>query len=320
MNLNYEQGKKFNIRNAYGDALLDLGGRYDKLVVLDADLGESLRTGKFARTYPDRYFQMSVSEADMQCSAAGFALEGFKPITNTFAVFIPRGIEQIRQSIAFPNLDVKIVGSHGGIVTGEDGVSHQAIEDIGMMRSIPNMIIVCPSDAVQTYRATEAMVEYEGPVYLRLMRPDVPVIYPNYFDFKINLKRGNGYKLREYGKDVAILSTGYMTHLALEASDKLNEEGIKTEVIDILTLKPLPKDIILRAADETKGIVTAEDHNIIGGLGSAVDQLLLSENCPTERRYIGIKDTFAESGKPEELLEKYSMDVRSICDRVKDIL
>lgn len=318
--MNYEIGKKFNMRKAYGDALYDLGRKYKELVILDADLGESLKTRKFAEAFPERYFQMSVSEAHMQCAAAGLALEGLIPVTNTFAVFVLHTLEQIYQSIAYPKLNVKIVGSHGGISTGEDGVSHHAINDIAAIRSVPNMAIVSPSDAVQTYKGMEAIVKYKGPVYLRLFRPDVEVIYPDAFEFKIDLERGSGYKLREYGKDATIFSTGYMTHIALEASDRLKEEGINTQVIDILTIKPLPKDMILGTAKETGAIVTVEDHNIKGGLGSAIAEQLLEEGYPTRIGYVGVRDIFTESGKPYELFEKYLMDTKSICETVKDAL
>lgn len=313
--MNYVLGKKVNIRDAYGDALSELGKDYPNLVVLDADLGSSLKTGKFRAAFPDRHYQTGVSEAHMQSMAAGMAREGLIPVTNTFAVFASlHSGEQVRQGIAYQKLNAKVVGSHGGTV-GEDGPTHDSDEDIAVFKAMPNMTILSPSDAVQTYRSTEAMIKHRGPVYLRLFRSDVPVIYTPDYDFSLDFSNGNGYKLRD-GKDLAILSTGYMTHEALKAHEKLKEDGIDATLIDVLTLKPLPEELIFVTARNTGCVLTAEDHNIKGGFGENASAFL-SKNFPVWMDFVGFRDEFEDSCPVDERLRKYDRGAEAIYKNAK---
>jgi len=306
---------KIATRDAYGKALLEVGAKNQNVVVLDADLSKSTKTVDFAKAYPERFFEMGISEANMIGTAAGLATTGKIPFVSTFALFGTLRVgDQIRNSICYPKLNVKIAVTHAGLTLGEDGASHQAVEDIALMRAIPNMTVIVPADAEETRQVIWAATEYDGPVYIRLGRPAVPVIFDSNYKFQI----GKGIEIRE-GNDVAIIATGIMTGIAIEASEVLAEEGIRARVINMPTLKPIDKDLIIKAARETKGIVTAEEHNIIGGLGSAVAEIVV-ENFPTKMRMVGINDTFGESGTPEALLVKYGLTKEKIVEKVKDLL
>lgn len=302
-------------REAYGNALVELGEKYKDIVVLDADLSKSTKTNEFKKKFPERFFNIGISEQDLMGTAAGFATCGKIPFASTFAIFATgRAFEQIRNSIAYPNLNVKIAATHAGITVGEDGASHQAIEDIAIMRAIPNMTVINPSDAIITKKAIEASIQHNGPIYIRLGRLGVPVIHKDDVDYKI----GKGIVLKE-GKDVAIIATGFMVHLALEAAEILKDDGIEARVIDIHTIKPIDKDLIIETAKKTGAIVTAEEHNIIGGLGGAVAEVL-SEECPTPLIRVGIKDIFGQSGKPMELVKLYEISSLDIALAVKKVI
>ncbi|MCQ1531458.1 transketolase family protein [Lutispora saccharofermentans] len=294
-------------REAYGAALAELGEKYKNVVVLDADLSKSTKTHDFKKKYPDRFFNMGISEQDLIGTAAGFATCGKIPFASTFAMFATgRAFEQIRNSIAYPRLNVKIAATHAGITLGEDGASHQAIEDVAIMRAVPNMTIVNPADALSARKAIEAAIQYNGPMYIRLGRLGVPEVYKEDIDFTI----GKGILVEE-GKDVTIIAAGFMVHLAIEASAMLKEEGISAEVIDMHTIKPIDKDLIIGSAKKTGAIVTAEEHNIIGGLGGAVAEVLCEE-YPVPVVRVGIKDVFGQSGKPMELVELYGISAKDI--------
>lgn len=304
---------KIATREAYGKTLAELGKVNENIVVLDADLSKSTKTAEFKKVCPDRFINMGIAEGNMMVVAAGLASCNKIPFVSTFAMFAAgRGFEQIRNSICYPKLNVKICATHAGLTVGEDGASHQAIEDLALMRSVPNMTVICPSDAVETEAAIKAVSEYEGPCYVRLGRSGVPVINNNE-DYKFEI--GKGVVLRE-GKDATIIATGIMVEAALEAYNILAEEGIKVKVINIHTIKPIDQEIIVNAARETGVIVTAEEHNIIGGLGSAVAEVV-TENYPVPVLKVGVKDTFGESGKPAELLEKYGLTANEIVKAVK---
>lgn len=305
--------KKIATREAYGKALAELGNKNDKVVVLDADLSKSTKTADFKKEHGDKFFNMGIAEANMMGVAAGLSTCGKIPFVSTFAMFAAgRAFEQIRNSICYPNLNVKVCATHAGLTVGEDGASHQAIEDLSLMRSIPNMVVINPSDATETEAAINAVAEYVGPCYVRLGRAGVSSINDN-SDYKFEI--GKGVKLRE-GKDATIIATGLMVEAALEAYNMLAEEGIKVNVINIHTLKPIDRKIIADAAKETGVIITAEEHNIIGGLGSAVCEVV-SETCPVQVLRIGVKDTFGESGKPNELLKAYGLTAEDIVNTVK---
>lgn len=308
-------GEKIATRDAYGKTLRELGAEMENVVVLDADLSKSTKTADFAKEYPQRFFNMGIAEANLMGVAAGMAAAGKIPFASTFAVFATgRAFEQIRNSIAYPKLNVKIAATHAGITVGEDGGSHQAIEDIALMRAVPNMTVIVPADGIETALAVKAAAKYEGPVYLRLGRPKVPVLYDEAYDFTI----GKGVTLRE-GKDAAVIATGIMVGKALEAAELLAKEGIFLRVINIHTIKPIDREIILKAAVETGAIVTAEEHSIIGGLGSAVCEVC-SENAPVPVQRIGIEDVFGESGAPDELMEKFGLTPQAIVERVKRVI
>lgn len=294
-------------REAYGAALAELGEKYKNVVVLDADLSKSTKTNDFKKKYPERFFNMGISEQDLIGTAAGFATCGKIPFASTFAMFATgRAFEQIRNSIAYPKLNVKIAATHAGITLGEDGASHQAIEDVAIMRAVPNMTIVNPADALSTRRAIEAAIQYNGPMYIRLGRLGVPEVYKDDMDFTI----GKGILIQE-GKDVTIIAAGFMVHLAIEASTMLKEEGISAEVIDMHTIKPIDKELIIKSAQKTGAIVTAEEHNIIGGLGGAVAEVLCEE-YPVPMARVGIRDVFGQSGKPMELVDFYGISAKDI--------
>lgn len=304
---------KIATREAYGKALARIGQENENIVVLDADLSKSTKTADFKKVCPDRFINMGIAEGNMMTVAAGLAACGKIPFASTFAMFAAgRAFEQIRNSICYPKLNVKVCATHAGITVGEDGASHQSVEDIALMRSIPNMVVISPSDAVEAEAAIEAIVKYNGPCYVRLGRSGVPVINDNEgYKFEI----GKGVILRE-GKDVAIVATGIMVEAALEASNLLAEEGIKAKVINIHTIKPIDEELIIKAARETGLIVTAEEHSVIGGLGSAVAETVTSLH-PVPVLKVGIKDTFGESGKPAELLKAYGLTAEDIVKAVK---
>lgn len=301
-------------RQAYGEALVELGKINKDIVVLDADLTKSTKTSMFQKEFPERHFNVGIAEADLMGTAAGLATCGRIPFASTFAMFAAgRGFEQIRNTIAYPKLNVKIAPTHAGISVGEDGGSHQAIEDIAIMRAIPGMVVLCPADAVETKKMVYAAAEYEGPVYIRMGRLDVETIFDEEtYDFQIGIAN----IVRE-GNDVTIAATGLMTYEAIKAADILAQEGISVRVINVGTIKPLDGETILKAAKETKFIITAEEHSVIGGLGSAVSEFL-SEVYPTKVKKLGIYDKFGQSGKAAELLEKYELTAAKLVAMVKE--
>jgi transketolase len=305
--------KKIATREAYGKALASLANVNENIVVLDADLSKSTKTADFKAVCEERFFNMGIAEANMMAVAAGMSTCGKIPFVSTFAMFAAgRAFEQIRNSICYPKLNVKICATHAGLTVGEDGASHQAIEDLSLMRSIPNMTVICPSDAVEAAAAIKAVAEYDGPCYVRLGRAAVNVINDeNTYEFKI----GKGVTLSE-GKDVTIVATGIMVDVALAAKEELEKEGINARVINIHTLKPIDKDVLIKAAKETGAIVTVEEHNVIGGLGSAVSEVLCEE-YPVPVIKVGVNDTFGESGTPDQLLEKYGLTSANVVEKVK---
>jgi transketolase len=304
---------KIATREAYGKALAKLGQENEKVVVFDADLSKSTKTADFKKVCPERFINMGIAEANMMTVAAGISTCDKIPFVSTFAMFAAgRAFEQVRNSICYPNLNVKICATHAGISVGEDGASHQSVEDISLMRSIPNMTVISPSDAVETEAVIKAISEYKGPCYVRLGRLGVPVINDNP-DYKFEI--GKAVTLRN-GKDATIIATGLMVDAALEAYNTLSEEGIKVKVINIHTIKPIDTEAIVKAARETGVVITAEEHSTIGGLGSAVCETL-SENQPTPVIRVGIKDTFGESGKPADLLKAYGLTADDIVKAVK---
>ncbi len=307
--------KKIATREAYGMALAKFGDKYD-IVVMDADLSKSTKTDTFKKEFPDRFINCGIAEANMISTAAGLATCGKTVFASTFAMFAAgRAFEQIRNAVCYPNLNVKIGATHAGISVGEDGATHQPIEDIALMRSIPNMVVISPADAVESIAAVEAAIKHNGPVYLRFGRLGVPTINDEAtYKFEI----GKGVQLKD-GSDVTIIANGLMVPDALAAADMLAEEGIKARVINIHTIKPIDEDIIVKAAKETGAIVTAEEHNIIGGLGSAVAEVL-AEKCPTPMVRVGIQDKFGKSGKPAQLLKEYGLTPENIAAKAKEAI
>ena len=308
--------KKIATRESYGNALVELGKEHDNLVVLDADLAEATKTGMFKKVFPERHIDCGIAEANMIGIAAGLASTGKVPFCSSFAMFAAgRAFEQVRNSVGYPHLNVKIGATHAGISVGEDGASHQCNEDIALMRVIPGMTIINPSDDVEAKAAVKAAYEMEGPVYLRFGRLAVPVINdrPEY-KFEI----GKGIVLRE-GSDVTIIATGLEVNESLEAAKMLEADGISAQVINIHTIKPLDTELVVSAAKKTGKVVTVEEHSIIGGLGGAVAETL-SEQCPTKMLRIGMMDTFGESGPAVKLLEKYGLDAAGIYGKVKAFL
>ncbi|MBD7911117.1 transketolase family protein [Clostridium cibarium] len=306
-------GNKVATREAYGKALAELANENENAVVLDADLSKSTKTANFKTVAPERFFNMGIAEANMMGVAAGLSTCGKIPFVSTFAMFAAgRAFEQIRNSICYPNLNVKICATHAGLTVGEDGASHQAIEDISLMRSIPNMIVINPADDVETEAAIKAIANVKGPCYVRLGRMAVATVND---EKKYKFEIGKGVTLSE-GTDVTIIATGIMVEAALEAKDILAKEGIRAKVINIHTIKPIDKELIIRAAKETKAIVTAEEHSIIGGLGSAVSEVI-SEEFPVPVLKLGVNDVFGESGKPGELLKAYGLTSADIVVKVK---
>lgn len=304
--------KMIATRDAYGEALKELGAINENIVVLDADLSGSTKTSVFQKAFPNRFFNVGIAEQNLIGTAAGLATAGKIPFASSFAMFATgRAFEIIRNSVCYPKLNVKIAATHAGLTVGEDGATHQALEDISLMRSLPNMIVLSPADAVETKQCIFKAAEHKGPVYIRLGRAKVPVIFDENYKFEI----GKGVQLRD-GNDITIIATGVMVDRALKASEKLMKEGISARVINISTIKPIDKDIIIKAAKETKGIITVEEHSIIGGLGSAVAEVVV-ENCPTKVIRIGTMDTFGESGDGFELLDKYGLSVDNIVEKAK---
>jgi len=307
--------KKIATREAYGEALLQLGRENPDVVVLDADLAKSTKTYDFGKNFPERFFDMGVAEQNMIGTAAGLAAAGKIPFCSSFAIFASgRAFEQVRNSVAYSALNVKIGASHAGITVGEDGGSHQSVEDIAIMRALPNMTVFVPADAVETAGAVRAAAAVNGPVYIRLGRSGVPVLHGDGFQFV----PGRAVTLRE-GTDATIIATGIMVAAALEAAGLLAGEGIKAGVLDIHTIKPLDVEAIVKAARETGALVTAEEHSVIGGLGSAVAEVIV-ENCPVPLKRVGIPDKFGESGSPDELLEKYGLTPGFIAAAVKEVI
>ncbi len=305
--------KSVATREAYGKALARIGKENENIVVLDADLSKSTKTADFKAVCPERFINMGIAEGNMMTVAAGMAACGKIPFASTFAIFATgRAFEQIRNSICYPKLNVKVCATHAGLTVGEDGASHQSVEDISLMRSIPNMVVISPSDGIETEAAIEAITKYEGPCYVRLGRSAVPIINDNE-DYKFEI--GKGITLRD-GKDATIVATGIMVEAALEAYNILAEEGIRVRVINIHTIKPIDEELITKAARETNLIVTAEEHSIIGGLGSSVAEVVTT-HCPATVLRVGIKDTFGESGKPTELLKAYGLTALDIVKAVK---
>ncbi|MCR4568573.1 MAG: transketolase family protein [Pseudobutyrivibrio sp.] len=308
--------KKIATRESYGNALVALGEKYDNLVVLDADLAEATKTGIFRKAFPERHIDCGIAESNMVGIAAGIAATGKVPFCSSFAMFAAgRAFEQVRNSVGYPHFNVKIGATHAGISVGEDGASHQCNEDIALMRTIPGMTIINPSDDVEAKAAVEAAYKMEGPVYLRFGRLAVPVINDRP-DYKFEI--GKGVVLKE-GKDLTIIATGLEVNESLEAAKKLAEDGIDAEVINIHTIKPLDTDLIIKSASKTGKVVTVEEHSVIGGLGGAVAEVL-SEKCPTKMLRIGVQDTFGESGPAVKLLEKYELDAAGIYKQIKAFL
>lgn len=306
---------KIATREAYGKALVKLGKINDDVVVLDADLSKSTKTNDFCKAYPNRFFNMGIAEQNLVGAACGFASAGKIPFASTFAMFATgRAFEVIRNSACYPKLNVKICATHAGITVGEDGGSHQSVEDISLMRSIPNMTVLVPADGVEAEKMIFAAAEFNGPMYVRLGRSAVPTLFGEDYNFKI----GKGVVLKE-GNDATIIACGMMVNEAILAADMLKEENINVRVINMSTIKPIDTELIIKAAKETKAIVTAEEHSIIGGLGSAVSEVV-SENCPTIVKKVGINDCFGESGTPAELLEKYGLTAKHIVEKVKEAM
>lgn len=302
-------------RDAYGKALVALGAENQDIVVLDADLSKSTKTADFSKQYPERFFNMGIAEANLIGTAAGFAAAGKIPFASTFAVFATgRAFEQIRNSVAYPKLNVKIAATHAGVTVGEDGGSHQAIEDVAIMRALPNMTVLVPADGEETRQVIYAAAQYKGPVYIRMGRLDVPLLFDENYKFEI----GKANVVRE-GSDVVIFANGVMVAAALEAAQELESEGINAAVVNVASVKPLDAETVISYAKKTGAVVTAEEHNIIGGLGSAVAEVL-GENAPTPMVRVGIKDTFGESGRPLELLEKYGLTKKEVLEAVRAVI
>ena len=304
---------KIATREAYGKALADLGEKYDFLV-LDADLAASTKTAVFQKKYPERFFDCGIAEGNMMSVAAGIAASGKAVFASSFAMFAAgRAFEQVRNSIGYPHLNVKIGATHAGITVGEDGATHQCNEDIALMRTIPDMVIINPADATEAYAAVEAALKHEGPVYLRFGRYAVPDFTAEIEGYQFELGKGVTYR---DGADVTLIATGVMSSLAVDAAEQLAKEGISARVVNIHTIKPIDKDILIDAAKTTGAIVTAEEHNIIGGLGSAVAEVI-GENCPVPVVRVGVEDKYGHSGKVPPLLEMYGLTPAKIVETAK---
>ena len=308
--------KKIATRDSYGAALVELGKLHPEVVVLDADLAAATKTGAFRKAYPDRHFDCGIAECNMMVSAAGMAAMGLVPFASSFAMFAAgRAFEQIRNSIGYTHLNVKIGATHGGISVGEDGASHQCCEDFALMRSIPGMVVLCPADDVEARAAVHAAYAHNGPVYLRCGRLALPVIHnEENYHFEI----GKGEQLTE-GDDVALIATGLMVGEALKAAELLAAEGVHARVINLCTIKPLDEEIVVKAAQECGRVVTCEEHSVIGGLGEAVAGLL-GEKCPTPMRRVGVQDVFGHSGPAWEVLEQFGLCANNIVAKAKELL
>ena len=299
--------KKMATRDGYGQGLVDLGAQYDNVVVLDADLAGSTKTGMFLKAYPDRHFNCGIAEGDMMCVAAGMAAAGLVPFASSFAMFAAgRAFEQVRNSIGYPNLNVKIGATHGGISVGEDGASHQCCEDFALMRVIPGMTVICPADDIEAKAAVKAAYLHQGPVYLRFGRLAVPVFHSEDYKFEI----GKGEVLKD-GNDVAIIANGLLTYEAILAGEELEKLGIHARIINMATIKPLDEELVLKAAKECGKIITCEEHSVIGGLGEAVCACV-SENYPVPVRRIGVNDEFGHSGPATDLLKQFGLSCENI--------
>ena len=309
--------EKIATREAYGKALAALADKYPDLVCFDADLAGATMTKFFKAACPERFFDMGIAEADMVGVAAGMSLCGFKPFVNTFAMFAAgRAWEQVRNSVAYPHLNVKVVGSHGGLSVGEDGATHQCIEDFALMRAIPGMKVLCPCDGNEMKLAVEALLNYDGPAYMRLGRSAVDIVTDEIPGYRFELDKG---AVLADGSDVTVIATGIMVQMALKAREIMATEGVSVRVIDMHTIKPLDEELVLKAARETGCIVTTEEHNIIGGLGGAVAEFL-SENCPTPLVRHGVNDEFGRSGTAAAVLEAYGLTAEGICGKIREAL
>lgn len=301
-------------RESYGIALEQLGEKYD-IVVMDADLSGSTKTNMFAKKFPERFINTGIAEGNMMSTAAGIAATGKTVFASSFAIFAAgRAFEQIRNSICYPKLNVKVCATHAGISVGEDGATHQSIEDIALMRSIPNMTVLCPADHFETIKAIEAAINHEGPVYVRLGRLAVPYLFDENYKFEI----GKSSTLKD-GDDITVIATGLMVGKVLEAYEVLKNDGINVRVINMPSIKPIDEEAVIKAAKETKGIITVEEHSVIGGLGSAVCDVLCTK-YPAKVDKIGVQDRFGQSGKPDELLEEYGLTAENIVKHVKEML
>ena len=307
--------KKIATRDSYGKALAELGAEYDNIVVLDADLAGATKTATFQKAFPERHFDCGIAEANMICMAAGLSTTGLVPFASSFAMFAAgRAFEQVRNSIGYPHLNVKIGATHGGISVGEDGASHQCCEDFALMRSIPGMVVMSPADDVEAKAMVRAAYEYEGPVYMRFGRAAVPVVHGDDFKFQI----GKGEVLRE-GSDVAIIANGLMTYEAMVAAEELAKDGIHAMVINMGTIKPLDEELVLEAARKCGRVITAEEHSIIGGLGEAV-AALLSEKLPTPLKRVGVNDEFGHSGPAGALLKQFGLSAENLVKVAKSMM
>ena len=305
--------KKVATRDSYGNALKELGAEYENLVVLDADLAGATKTGTFKKAFPDRFFDCGIAEANMICMAAGMSTTGLVPFASSFAMFAAgRAFEQVRNSIGYPHLNVKIGATHGGISVGEDGASHQCCEDFALMRSIPGMTVICPADDVEAKAAVKAAYEHKGPVYLRFGRLAVPVFHSE--DYKFEIGKG---EIVVDGTDVAIIANGLLVYEAITAAEQLKEAGINAMVINMATIKPLDEELVLAAAKKCGKVITCEEHSIIGGLGEA-DCSLLSEKLPTPVKRIGVNDEFGHSGPAVALLKQFGLSAEHIVEVAKD--
>ncbi len=312
--MSYQIGDKIATREAYGNALVEFGAN-ENIIVMDADLSKSTKTEGFKKAYPERFINMGIAEGNMMATAAGIASCGKIVFASSFAMFAAgRAFEQIRNSIGYPHLNVKIGATHAGISVGEDGATHQCLEDIGIMRTIPGMVILNPADATESRLAVKAAIEYDGPVYLRFGRLAVPVIFDDSYQFEI----GKGVVLAE-GTDVTLIGTGLMIPAVLEARELLASEGISARVVNMATIKPIDREIIIDSAKATGAIVTAEEHNVIGGLGSAVAEVLC-ETVPVPMLRVGTQDVFGRSGKPYPLLELYGLDAKAVAEKAKQAI
>jgi transketolase len=314
-NFLFDGDKKVATRNAYGEKLVELGEKNNDIVVLDCDLSKSTMTALFAKKFPERFFNLGIAESNMMSVAAGLATMGKIPFASTFGVFASkRACDQVSISIAYPGLNVKICATHTGVTVGEDGATHQAIEDVAIMRAIPGIVVISPCDGTETKKAIDAIVEYKGPCYVRLCRGAGPIIFNDNYKFEI----GKGIKLFE-GKNpkATIVTAGFTTHIALSAAKKMEAGGIEIELLNMASIKPLDDNLLIESAEKTNLVITVEDHSIIGGLGSAVCEVL-AEKMPEKVIRLGVKDKFGASGTPSELIAAYGFDEASIIKAVKD--